>query len=319
MCPIFKELPLPPENRTGWPWTEESQTSSGVIAGTFIWPKISIVTPNYNYSQFIEETIRSVLLQNYPNFEYIVIDDGSTDRSVEIIKKYDSWLTHWETMPNQGQANAINRGFMRTTGEIMAWINSDDIYMPGAFYSIAEVFSAYNDIKWLSGYSCVSDIGRETTTYGTCYKNLYDFISGDYKWIQQESVFWKRSLWEMSGGRINEEYKFQIDGELWTRFFEFESLWYINRVLGIYRMHDSNRAKIYAKEMDEEMEIAITRLRQKHSLSPRDTHFLKYQRIFKKALGVLRLKTFYQENFSRIYGNNYKRLILENGSLKRFG
>ena len=122
---------------------QESSLSSGLdnqminIDQSFLYPKITVVTPNYNYGHYLEETIRSVLLQGYPNLEYIIIDGGSTDNSVEIIKKYESYVTYWESKPDRGQTHAINKGLERATGEIFNWINSDDILMPGALLAIA--------------------------------------------------------------------------------------------------------------------------------------------------------------------------------------
>ena len=108
---LISQLPPPPPDRTGWPWTEESPRLPSHMPDGSKWPKISIVTPSYNQGKFIEKTIRSVLLQNYTNLEYIIMDGGSTDESVEIIKKYKPWLTHWGSEKDEGQSDAINRGF----------------------------------------------------------------------------------------------------------------------------------------------------------------------------------------------------------------
>jgi len=127
--PSLNELPKPPKWKTGWPWTEESKQLPDKLPDGSDWPKISIVTPNYNYGHFIEETIRSVLLQGYPNLDYIIVDGGSTDNSVEIIKKYEPWLTYWVSETDKGQVDAINKGFTKATGEIYAWLNSDDLLL----------------------------------------------------------------------------------------------------------------------------------------------------------------------------------------------
>ena len=124
----LKDLPAPPPNKTGWPWTEANEPLSNKMPDGSQYPLISIVTPSYNYGQFIEETIRSVLLQGYPNLEYIVIDGGSTDDTVEIIKKYEQYITYWESEPDKGQTDAINKGYQHCSGEIFAWLNSDDAY-----------------------------------------------------------------------------------------------------------------------------------------------------------------------------------------------
>jgi glycosyltransferase involved in cell wall biosynthesis len=150
-CPTLSELPPPPSGKTGWPWTQASPQLPDQMPDGAEWTKISIVTPNYNYGRFIEETIRSVLLQGYPNLEYIVIDGDSTDESVEIIKKYEPWLTYWVSEKDKGQANAINRGINLATGEWFNWLNSDDILLPNAFLTLVKISQLVDNPKWISG------------------------------------------------------------------------------------------------------------------------------------------------------------------------
>src|SRR5947207_6789592 len=137
-APRLDDLPAPPSGRKGWPWTEATPKAPEKSTPNFSWPRISIVTPSFNQGQFIEETIRSVLLQGYPNLEYIIIDGGSTDNTVGVIKKYEPWLAYWVSEKDRGQCDAINKGFARATGDIFAWLCSDDVYAPGALRRIAE-------------------------------------------------------------------------------------------------------------------------------------------------------------------------------------
>lgn len=129
-CPTLNELPPPPAGKTGWPWTEESEQLPETMPDRRPWPRVSIVTPSYNQGRFIEETLRSVLLQGYPDLEYLVTDGGSTDDSVEIVEKYEQWLAYWVSEKDRGQSHAINKGWKMSTGKLIAYLNSDDIYYP---------------------------------------------------------------------------------------------------------------------------------------------------------------------------------------------
>src|SRR5215472_10161327 len=135
-CPALADLPPPPPDKTGWPWTVETPPSSVLGSNGPPRPRISIVTPSYNQGDFIEETIRSVLLQGYPNLEYIVIDGGSTDQTIDVIRRYEKWLAYWVSEKDDGQPQAINKGLSRATGELFNWINSDDLLLPGALAAI---------------------------------------------------------------------------------------------------------------------------------------------------------------------------------------
>src|SRR5713226_256092 len=150
-CPTLIELSPPPPGKTGWPWTEESPQLPDTMPDGRPWPRISIVTPSYNQGQFIEETIRSVLLQGYPSAEYIVIDGGSRDASFKIIKRYEHYIDYWISEKDKGQSDALNRGFARATGEYLTWVNSDDILLPNALYLIAQSIRRAPDRKWLAG------------------------------------------------------------------------------------------------------------------------------------------------------------------------
>lgn len=144
--PNLAALPPPPPGKTGWPWTAQSNKLFDSTQDQARWPKVTIVTPSYNQGQFIEETIRSVLLQNYPNLEYIIIDGGSTDNSVEIIRKYEPWLAYWVSEPDRGIYDAINKGIAMATGKIIGIINSDDWYENDAVETIIKNYDERVDV-----------------------------------------------------------------------------------------------------------------------------------------------------------------------------
>jgi glycosyltransferase involved in cell wall biosynthesis len=141
-CPRLNELPPPPNGKTGWPWTEESEQLPETMPDGRPWPRVSVVTPSYNQGRFIEETLRSVMLQGYPDLEYIVTDGGSTDDSVDTIKNYEPWLSHWVSEKDRGQSHAINKGWKMSTGKLIAYLNSDDIYYPN---TIREAVLAWHE------------------------------------------------------------------------------------------------------------------------------------------------------------------------------
>ncbi|MBC7078479.1 MAG: glycosyltransferase, partial [Synergistales bacterium] len=165
-CPTLRDLPLPPPNKEGWPWTEESpQPPENPTYGSSFLPRVSVVTPSYNQAQFIEETIRSVLLQGYPNLEYLILDGGSTDGSVELIRKYEPWLAYWVSERDEGQADAINRGWRRSTGEILAYLNSDDVYAPGAIHRAVIYLLAHpNAVAVVGSYKLIDAEGKVLRT-----------------------------------------------------------------------------------------------------------------------------------------------------------
>lgn len=218
-----------------------------------MYPKISIVTPSYNQADFLESTIRSVLGQHYTNLEYIVIDGGSIDGSVEIIERYASDFAYWVSERDGGHANALNKGFARTTGEIMGWINSDDILQQGALSLLAEIFTEFSEIEWLTGQrSYIDPAGRTVLAYHPPRYSRLGFLAGDYRWIQQESTYWRRKLWEKAGGYVSEAYQMAVDFELWVRFFRCARLYNMDGLIGSFRFNPRQRTRhamdVYERE-----------------------------------------------------------------------
>jgi glycosyltransferase involved in cell wall biosynthesis len=237
----LKDLPSALPGKTGWPWTEQSDPLPERMLDGAEWPRISVITPSYNQGQFIEETIRSVLLQGYPNFEYIIIDGGSTDNSIEIIKKYENYLTYWVSEPDQGQSHAINKGFARATGQILNWLNSDDWFDKNAFSLVANKLGGPSDVEVIYGDCFLTNSqGKEHRIYTTHEFSVSDLILRNF--IGQPTVFFRKELWEKYGG-INESLVFALDYELWLRWaLENVSFKYIPEIKAYYRLHENSKS-----------------------------------------------------------------------------
>ncbi len=210
-----EDLPLPPAGRTGFPWTEGTPALSKTLPDGVAYPKISVITPSYQQGQYLEETIRSVLLQGYPDLEYIVIDGGSQDGSVEIIQKYAPFLSFWTSERDSGQASAINKGFARSSGAIMGWLNSDDILLPGALYQIAHTFAAKPQAQLVTGLRKRIDSASRVTG-NTIYDPPSNYYLRHYCCIAQETTYWRRPVWEQLG-TLDESFQFALDYEYWLR------------------------------------------------------------------------------------------------------
>lgn len=205
-------------------------------------PRVSIVTPCLNAAEYLAEAIDSVLGQGYGNLEYVIVDGGSTDGTVDIIKKHTTHLAHWESEPDRGHAHALNKGFARTTGDIMGWLNADDVLHRGALRLLASVFTRFPEVHWLTAQqSHLDDRGAVVAVHPPRSWRRMAFLSGDYRWIQQESTYWRRSLWERVGGHVSEEYALASDFELWVRFFRHARLQTTSGLIGGFRFHESQR------------------------------------------------------------------------------
>jgi glycosyltransferase involved in cell wall biosynthesis len=227
---------------------------------------LSIVTPSYNQGSFLDETILSVLGQRIAGLQYVVMDGGSTDESPAILKRYENRLAYWCSEADGGQYDAINKGFALTNGEVMGWLNSDDKYTPWALSVVAEIFETFPEVEWLttlfpmrwdargravrcsqrSGFSRASFLDGENLPTGSWYAP---------GWLQQESTFWRRSLWDRAGGKIDTRWKIAADFELWLRFFGHAELYAVDTPLAGFRQHGdqktSHQRDFYQREAQE--------------------------------------------------------------------
>lgn len=211
---------LPPPQKTGWPWTDAPPPLAPTMPDGTPWPRITVVTPSFNQAGFLEETLRSVLLQGYPNLEYIVMDGGSTDGSVEIIERYAPWLSFWQSQPDGGQSAAIRAGFARATGSVLAWLNSDDRYQPHALARVGRFFARHPRVVFAT-----SDVNHIDAAGGVIKRG---YVAGPAFVITaniglhnmvQPGCFWRRETYERVGG-LDPSLRFCMDRDLFLRLLQ---------------------------------------------------------------------------------------------------
>src|SRR5258706_4512170 len=213
----LNELPVPNTGQSGWPWTEAPAATAAATPGQDqVWPRITVVTPSYNQGHFLEATLRSVLLQGYPNLEYLVVDGGSTDQSVAILRRYETWLAGWVSAPDRAHSHAINQGFGRATGQVLAWLNSDDTYEPGALARIGRAFADHPQAVLIFGQAY--QISRAGRRIGQAAARDYDrrWLLEQGNSIPHTSAFFSREAWQ-AVGPLDETLHFAMDYDLWFR------------------------------------------------------------------------------------------------------
>lgn len=239
------------------------------------YPKITVVTPSYNQGEFIERTIVSIINQNYPNLEYFVIDGGSTDNTVEIIKKYQDKIDYWVSEKDRGQTDAINKGMRRATGDIVCWINSDDILLPGTLFTVGRYFMKHPNIEYLNGV--VIEIGRQDEILKMTHTILCKWFAerGSFNVLQQ-GMFWKRSLFEKVG-YLDVSFHAMMDYEFIIRLFESDiKMAFIDKPLGAIRIYGETKTAmggdIWARDKNE----LKRRYNGRYISNKRDIYFLLY-------------------------------------------
>jgi glycosyltransferase involved in cell wall biosynthesis len=207
------------------------------------WPRISLITPVWNSAKYIEETIASVLAQEYPNLEYWIVDGASTDGTVETIRKYEKQITGWISEPDKGMYDALNKGFARTSGEVMGWISATDKLHPGGLKVVGEVFRTFPQVEWITGRPThFNENGLTINVDGVPRWTRLAFLAGFNRYLQQESTYWRRSLWQRAGGYVDASRRNASDFELWVRFFRHARVYPVDALIGGFRMHGASMA-----------------------------------------------------------------------------
>lgn len=254
-CQDINELPFFSTEKKGWPWEQNISLERTLLDNKEKFPKISIITPSYNQGEFIEETLLSVIFQGYPNLEYIVIDGGSADESVEIIKKYEPWISYWISEPDNGQTHAINKGLEKATGDIIAYLNSDDLYQPETFQIVVDFFNDNPDVDMVFGdivhidrdSNILSKISREPINieqfYGCCF------------YIPQPTVFLRKNI-VVKIGAFDETLNLGMDLDYWMRLSFQGKIVYLSEILASARIYpEAKSSDLSVNYLEEHLKI----------------------------------------------------------------
>lgn len=222
-------------------------------------PKISIITPSLNQEMFLEETILSVLQQDYPNLEYIIIDGGSSDDSVGIIKKYEECLSYWVSEKDSGQANAINKGLIKATGDALNWLNSDDLLVPGALRAVGEAYLQFPKSEfWFGDFDVIDKQGQLFFSRKSPFFSFRQLFYGR-QLSSQPAVFFKRQVFEKIG-YLNEKFNFCIDLEFWIRAARMRCPFQqIKKTLASTRLHGAAKTTLLQKVLHKEHKSVLNR------------------------------------------------------------
>jgi hypothetical protein len=253
-----RALPPAGEGRQGWPW-EDSPAAPPTLPAGQAWPRITVVTPSFNQGQFLEATLRSVLLQGYPNLEYLVVDGGSTDDSVTVIRCYAPWLDGWVSEADRGQSHAIEKGFAQANGEILAWLNSDDIYTPGTLFTIARLFLEHPEAVLVHGAAeYIHPDGQRRP--GRPRAQPYDrrWMLEHSNLIPQPSAFIRAAAYRAAGG-LDETLHYVMDWDLWLRLDKLGPAVFTPQVLSKIRIYPEAKTQAGGARMDTELRRVIER------------------------------------------------------------
>ncbi|MBD3305824.1 glycosyltransferase [candidate division KSB3 bacterium] len=274
-CPRLDELPAPPPGKRGWPWTEESQQWTAVRQDGSPWPTISVITPSYNKGPFIEETIRSVLLQGYPDVEYLFLDGGSTDQTIAILHKYTTWFSYWVSEPDRGQSHAFNKGLSKATGSIVFWLNADDICYPNAFHIGAQAFQHPSRPRLVIGAH--HRINEASEVIDVEYPNFTSWAEYALRRciIRQDATFFDRELFRELGG-LDETLHYTMDRDLFLRVTRHYPPLLLDQVVSAFREYSGR--KIYGGLLRGLLETDTLAIKHLQGTRWRDEYIREYLR-----------------------------------------
>lgn len=280
MIPDTCELPDAPPEKGGWPWrrVNDDPLPAEDVPTQRPWPTISVITPSFNQGRFLEETIRSVALQGYPATEHIIIDGGSKDESVEVIQRYERWVSFWVSEPDRGQSDAINKGFARAKGDILCWLNSDDLLEPGALRRAArKLRDGRNGAFALGDAIMITEDGAPfgaLRPFRPSFSTLVNHprlhaVKGLMFMPAQPAVFWRREVYDTLAG-LDENLVYAMDLDYWLRAleagFRFQL---IRQPLARYRFHSTSLSGQGWRDFRDEWKAVVHRMRRQTPVARR--------------------------------------------------
>jgi len=253
-------------------------------------PRITIVTTTLNAEAYLDRCIQSIANQRYPNLEHIIIDAGSSDRTHDIVQQHSHYIHKFEVVDGIGLYAGLRYGLEQSSGEIMGWLNADDMLLPGALHTVAGIFTKYSHVNWITGRpSAIDYLDRIFAVEKHKYWSRRRFILGAFRWIQQESTFWRRRLWDRTGG-LNPHLRFAGDFDLWLRYFEADRLYLADCLIGAFRLHSTQQiSQRFIHEYHAEVAAAYRLLWQRKTIP---------QRVILRAVGLIELaiRPFWRRN-----------------------
>jgi glycosyltransferase involved in cell wall biosynthesis len=263
-------------------------------------PKITLITPSFNQGLFIEKTIKSVLEQGYPDLEHIVIDGGSTDQTLDILRAYGQQLT-WLSEPDRGQTHAINKGLRLATGEVIGYVNSDDMLLPGSLLKVGHFFRDHPQASWLTGRCRMIDQNdEEVRKLITFYKNLWlqmrrSQMLAVMDYISQPATFWRRQVIE-DVGYFDERHNYAMDYDYWLRLGKQYKLWYLDEYLACFRLHPASKGgSSFEAQFEDDMQVARSHIESPTLLKLHEIHNALIVTVYKLLLARARRQSHSQE------------------------